>query len=531
MPKFNIKPGESFEEEYQTAISHPRVTENYERGIAFTQEPDMELYTRVSTSLVGENKYYESGGESDSRIIQLIHHVADKDPKFVLQLAIHARNTLNLRSIPIMLLGEASLDNNAKPFVRAASKHIIQRADELTEMLSYMQAKLGDFGDGNLGGKDAKKAREAPMGKLPNSMKKALAMNFGKFDEYQLAKYNKRGSKVKLKDVLRLTHPKPVNDEQSKLWKRVIDDKLETPDTWETMITTRGSTAEAWTDAAKVMPIMALIRNLRNILQHVNHEGTYQNIIDKLHNKNTIINSKQFPFRFLSAYREVQNADLGGLTDIGRGYHYRIMRALSDAALISAQNIPHLDGASAIFADNSGSMDNQLSDKGTTRRMDVANLLMMISNKICDKSFCGIFGETFKAKNYDATEDILKDVLNIQNGEVGHSTNAYLALDHLNRYKMQVDRIIVFSDEQCYDTHGYGAGGSVIAQLLHYRKNINPNCRYYGIDLAGYGTTQVPNDDPLSLKIAGWSDKILEYIPLSELDKKSALEMIRKIEI
>jgi hypothetical protein len=43
---------------------------------------------------------------------------------------------------------------------------------------------------------------------LPAQMRKGLARAFGKFDEYQLAKYDRDGV-VKLRDVLRLARPKP----------------------------------------------------------------------------------------------------------------------------------------------------------------------------------------------------------------------------------------------------------------------------------------------------------------------------------
>ena len=83
----------------------------------------------------------------------------------------------------------------------------------MLEILAYYTQKYGDK-------------------KLPNSLKKGLAKAFAKFNEYQLAKYNKKG-KVWLRDILRIAHPKPANDVQAALWGRVASDTLRPPETWE----------------------------------------------------------------------------------------------------------------------------------------------------------------------------------------------------------------------------------------------------------------------------------------------------------
>jgi len=60
-----------------------------------------------------------------------------------------------------------------------------------------------------------------------------LAKAFGKFDEYQLAKWDNKKSTVKLRDVLFLCHAKPANPEREDLYKRLVAGELKTPDTWE----------------------------------------------------------------------------------------------------------------------------------------------------------------------------------------------------------------------------------------------------------------------------------------------------------
>jgi hypothetical protein len=80
-----------------------------------------------------------------------------------------------------------------------------------------------------------------------------------------------------------------------------------------------------------------------------------------------------------------------------------------------------------------------------------------------------------------------------------------------------------------YDSR-YGAGDeSLKDQWNKYKKNVNPNCYLYSIDLVGYGTTQIPENDPHVLKIGGWSDNILKYIPYFEKEKQSMIDHINKV--
>ena len=99
------------------------------------------------------------------------------------------------------------------------STRVIQRADELSEFVAIYWA----------------------MGRQPLSaqVKKGLAAAFGKFDEYALAKYDRAGA-VRLRDVLFLCHARPVDEAQAALWKRLVDNQLATPDTWEVALSAAG---------------------------------------------------------------------------------------------------------------------------------------------------------------------------------------------------------------------------------------------------------------------------------------------------
>jgi len=123
--------------------SHKDATLNYEGELAFKLDPLTDLYIRVASRLVGQDKFYESGKIADIELLNSIKKVLDIDPEFVLQLAVYCRENLYLRSVPMLLLAEfANSDKIGKvPYARDYVTRTIQRADELTELMAYQFAR------------------------------------------------------------------------------------------------------------------------------------------------------------------------------------------------------------------------------------------------------------------------------------------------------------------------------------------------------------------------------------------------------
>ena len=494
-------------------------TTNYEGGLAFEPSMKLKLYLQVATWLVGEPKFYKDSDDDgnqyenqDNSIISLIQTVAKQDPQFVLKLAIYARTQLYLRTAPQVMLVECSLINEAKPYVRKAAPKIILRPDELATCVAYLQSKVGNIGNAS------------PSGSMPAALKRGLADAFVNFTEYQLQKYNNLRKSVKLVDVLRLVHPKPKDDKQSDMFKRLIQNNLQTPQTWETIISDKGSNRQSWLRAAKIMPYMATLRNLRNLMQN---DALTQDIITRLTDREKIAKSKQFPFRFFSAYREIQ--------DTAEGFDKNTVLAALDTALnLSIDNIPKLKGNTFLSADNSGSMGQIISTKSKVTYENIANLFMAMSSRFCEKSIASIFGDNLAIVPMPLTAGAISNMMRITNGMVGYSTNGWLIFDYLLQNNIKADRIIIFSDMQMYDSrysHYQGMGESLYKKLLEYKRKINPDVIVYSFDLAGYGSIQIPEDQSNVVQIAGFSDKIFQFMQLYESDRKSALNQIEEMNI
>ncbi|XP_060546985.1 telomerase protein component 1 isoform X2 [Pantherophis guttatus] len=83
--------------------------------------------------------------------------------------------------------------------------------------------------------------------------------------------------------------------------------RLPVPQTWDRELSNRGNKAAVWEELidSKKLPFMAMLRNLRNILRSGVSERHHQFLLKRLEDKDTVIHSRQLPFRFLSAYKVI----------------------------------------------------------------------------------------------------------------------------------------------------------------------------------------------------------------------------------
>ncbi|XP_054848405.1 telomerase protein component 1 isoform X2 [Eublepharis macularius] len=89
--------------------------------------------------------------------------------------------------------------------------------------------------------------------------------------------------------------------------------KLPRPLTWDRELSQRGNNAKAWEDLidAGKLPFMAMLRNLRNIVRAGVSERHHRRLLNRLENKESVIRSKQLPFRFLAAYKVIKQLEEG----------------------------------------------------------------------------------------------------------------------------------------------------------------------------------------------------------------------------
>lgn len=414
--------------------------------------PAAQLERTVMCCLLWENNFYEDGQSVADRIKELVPRVSTSDLVRIVQ---EAKTENKLRHVPLLIIREMARHKEHKGQVAALLHFCIQRADDLTEFLALYW-------------KDKKEPLSAQV-------KKGLSKAFRKFDEYKLAKYNRDG-KVKLRDVMFLTHPKPLDGEQEALFKRVAEDKLKTPDTWEVALSAGKDKKETWQTllSEKKLGALALLRNLRNMEEaNISSSEIGKALLSADYRK--II-----PFQFLTA-----------------GTHAPNFKPYLEIAFFDAvKEIKPLSGTTIVLIDVSGSMDANLSAKSKVSRMDVASSLGVLVNELSEKPLVFTFSnhvvQIQKARGFSLKEGIIKS-------QAHSGTLLGGAIQAINDHVPEYSRIIVVTDEQSQDTVHKPRGNGYI---------INVGTDQNGVAYSGDWT-----------KINGWSESVIRFIQALEKEK------------
>ncbi|WP_291208544.1 TROVE domain-containing protein [Dyadobacter sp.] len=494
----------------------------------------MELYTAVVTWSLNDS-FYE---KNDQRIMRIRSLVEQVDRVFVAKLAVYARHFMYMRSVPLVLLTELARVHKGDDLVAKTTAKVIARADEIMELLACYQLLNERKGVKKLNG-------------LSKQLQKGLASAFNNFDAYQFGKYNRDNSAVKLRDALFLVHPKAKSAEQQVVFNKIATNQLDTAYTWETELSALGQVIFAneteraaafrakWEDLIDSgrLGYMALLRNLRNLLE-VNISPVHiEKVCEILSSQKEVAKAKQFPFRYLSAYRELLKMKkpegkvsnrLTQLFGSEPDNRERFIQALEKAILQSAEAISGFGrGTSVLLAcDVSGSMQTPVSSMSSIMLYDVGLVLAMLLQSRCANVEVGMFGDTWKRIRV-SRNNILANVQQFYNrqGEVGYATNGYLVIKDLLQRKVVIDKVMLFTDGQLWNN----AGTENIRTLwVRYKRELAPNARLYLFDLQGYKQAPLQimvNDVYL---IAGWSDKIFGVLDALE-NGASGLDSIHNI--
>ena len=463
------------------------------------------LVTSVLTTLFGEPKFY---GSTDGDILRLATTCAKIDPDFLCRLTCYARNENNLRSVSHILC--CVIAHEAHEYTRVTVRNIVIRPDDMTEILACYKKMYGK--------------------PFPNALKRELANVIQGFDEYQLAKYD-RGGEIRLRDVLRITHPVPKDAQTEALFGKLLGGTLETPYTWETELSAKGNKKEVWNEliSSGKVGYMALLRNLRNIIRS---GADLKPVLNVLSDPERVKKSRQLPFRFYSAYLTLQSQNIMSAD---------VHRALETAIEASVANMEIIPGRTLIAIDVSGSMGSRISKNSEVRCCDVASLLGALASRICEDAEVCYFDAAgsystngrkgYTVKRYGKFDSILE----ICSGSrfYGGGTQMDLPMIYAleedgSRDIKPFDRVIYFSDDEC-NSYSRGLERTVQGLADKYRAEYNKDFWVHGVDMQGYGSQQFCGSQ-FNL-IAGWSDSVLPFINLAERGIGSLVSEIAKYEI
>ena len=416
--------------------------------------PELQLRRSVLACLLWESQFYEDGVEIAGRIAELVPKVAAEK---VAALAVEAREQMNLRHASLLLVREMARHKTHRAPVSETLARVIQRADELAEFVAIY------WKDGRV--------------PLSGQVKKGLAAAFPKFDEYQLAKYD-RGGPIKLRDVLFVSHAKPRDEAQASVWRKLIWGRLTTPDTWEVALSSGADKREAWERLLREQKLgaLALLRNLRNM----RGAGVDESLV--LSALGSMSTARVLPFRFLAAARYAPQWE--------EALEQAMLKCVNHPEKAGTEKLP---GTTIVLVDVSGSMTAPLSRRSEMQRTDAAYglavLLREIAEKVAVYSFSDDLVEVPARRGF-----ALRDAIDASQRH--NSTQLGKAVEALNREAC--DRLIIITDEQAHDRVPAPNGKGYVINVASYKNGV------------GYGRW---------MHIDGWSESVIEYIRALEQTK------------
>jgi len=468
----------------------------------------------------------------------------------LLAIANWLRNDMYIRLTPQVLLVLASRMDGTKSLVRKYAPVIVKRPDEVKTCLLIHRFLFG-------------------YKSLANGLNLGLGDALAAFGERGLMKYDSSNFPT-WKDVLGWIKRKrgwPLKDEVAKYFVTgdVVDGrktpiiyarkKLAKRDVfdaeakelakrsmvnWEVLRSQFKSDAkEVWEFLIdeRLLGYMAMLRNLRNVLQAGVSDEHVQKVSNFISSKQAVQRSKQLPFRFLSALKALE------VPDVDMAARNELAAAVELASNYACENI-HLPGVTAIFADNSGSMSStKLSDRSTVSCADAANVLCGIVAKAAEKPYVFAFGTDIAEVGFTKNSTVLGIAGKVQGADThGHNTNAYKIPRLLKSKGLTPDRVIILSDMQCWDDasyagHGWGSSREEQKAVCDtWAEYLTSSAKakdtwLHCIHLDGYGDAVVDEGGHIN-QLAGFSEKVFDMLMqtegLTEEDPLPTVEQVRE---
>lgn len=477
----------------------------YEGGKAYKRD-ELKAWLNFLMGSYLEPQFYESRNVQMERFVELTNKIGEKyGAEFAAKAAMFARDDLGMRSVSQFVA--AILNSQKFENKRAFFRNFCVRPDDVAEIFAAIDA-LGE--------------------KRSHALVRGCGDYLSGLSGYQVGKYKLNGKDYNMYDLINITHAHSAAIDAYK------EGTLEAPDTWEVAISDSNKSQEErdkeWLRLVEEEKLgyMALLRNLRNILEAIDRTGSETALVSlqqQLVNTSKIRASRVFPYRIYTAWRTIA------------GYHPneywsytaipavpgvdRIESELEFAFKMAAFNAPTLSGKNVAIIDVSGSMENPLSNRSVVSCKQAAAcqaMTMILQNpetivikfgdhaKVC-RSYSQAKGHCFSYIDY-LTE----------NEDLGFGTDLVDIPDILNAIG-EFDRVFLYSDFQVMESSSYWYIRSE-GSIKEFSKTIHEKGAYvYSFDLANYSGSVV-SDSPKVMYLSGFNDKLYSLIPLLESDGK-----------
>ena len=261
---------------------------------------------------------------------------------------------------------------------------------------------------------------------------------------------------------------------------------------------------------------MAMLRNLRGVFTEIDDAEVAKDYLDAL--KAGVKDGKQFPFRYYTAYKNIEVA-------ANVNHKSMILNALEECMDIALENMPKLKGKTMCLSDNSGSAWGTCnSEYGSVTIAEIGNLSAVIAAMLSDDGYVGVFGDRLNIVPITKRGGVLAQMQKVTKaGQLvgkGTENGIWLFWDKAIKDSEKWDNVFIYSDMQAghgglyglnyYDYKDYACNGShidVMKLLATYRSKVFNKVNMFSVQTAGYTNVLVPEFTYRANVMYGWTGK------------------------
>jgi 60 kDa SS-A/Ro ribonucleoprotein len=474
---------------------------NNEGSIAYKMTPEHALAQLAMTGCFGHTFYVDAGTQLD-RVLELCEEVS---PDYVARLAIYSRTSGYMKDMPALLC--AWLAARDTGLFKEVFPQVIDNGKMLRNFVQIMRS--GVTGRKSLGTRPKRLVQQWIAGRPDAALFRDSV-----------------GTDPSLADIIKMVHPRPIDDRRRALYGYLIDrpyeaDKLPeivkayeafkadptgTPPNVEfRKLTSLPLNKEHWAEIARNAGWQMTRMNLNTFLRN----GVFEDrdlvrlVAERLRDSGKVEKARAFPYQLMAAF---MNAD--------KKVPKIITEALQDAMEIAIRNVPSVNGRVVVCPDVSGSMKQSVTGwrRGSASRVRCVDVAALVAAAIVRKN-----PETrvlpFEHRVVDVKINPRDSVMTNSaklSSVGGGGTDCSAPLHYLNSHRMAVDLVVFISDNESWvDNRRRGATGTM--QQWQELRAKNPGAKMVCIDVAPYDTSQAYDRADI-LNIGGFSDHVFKLV-------------------
>lgn len=503
----------------QTVLSHVNDRNNHEGFKAYVHGLRDQVRNFLRTGTLS-GTFYVGAVELSKEMIDTLRRFGEQDPIALSEEAISAREEGYMRTLPIIATVVLSGLPNKQLF-RETARRVLKIPRDVAQFIEICKSGAVP-GVAGFGGCRTDAARE-----WMESM-----------SEYHAVKGF--GSKTMgLRDVVRLTHPKPRDQKSRELlgWlsghiqgKRVCENTMvvalellkRTSDPTEQIALIRKArlpyevvttavanpSREIWVELLRNAPTLNLLMNLVTFARHgvFTDQENVSIACEKLSRPDALRSSRILPFQCYRAWKMYSRQS---------GADPRIIAALSDALQNSVANMPLFGGRVCLAPDVSYSMSwslkpsehamNQAPKEGEMSVVEVAGIFAAGLLRQCPNVTVLPFCSSVLPCSLNPRDSVLTNAQAIAS-LVSGGTSLSAPVEELLRKRDKVDLFVGITDNEEWIGRGF------IDAWREYVREVSPEAKAVLITVVPTPYRVVPESEPGVYYVHGWSDAALRYV-------------------